>query len=77
MNEKKYHDKQSVCLSIKKRNGEMILKNDKGNKWIFPDNVSEASAIATLVYSSILHRKEYLESFADNFTITIEVKEGL
>lgn len=75
MNKKLYQDKQSVSLSIEKRNGEMILKNDVGNEWIFPSNVSEASAIATLVYSTILHKKEYIESFADNYTISVEIEE--
>ena len=70
-----YHDKQSVRLSIEVKNGKMILKNDRGNEWIFPSNVSEASAIATLVYSTILHKKEYIESFADNYEISVEVKE--
>lgn len=75
MEEKLYQDKQSVSLSIEKRNGKMILKNDVGNEWIFPSNVSEVSAIAALVFSTILHKKEYIESFADKYTISVEIEE--
>lgn len=70
-----YHDKQSVRLSIENKNGKMILKNDRGNEWIFPSNVSPFSAIACLVFSTILHKSAYVESFADNYEISVEVKE--
>ena len=70
-----YHDKQSVRLSIEVKNGKMILKNDRGNEWIFPSNVSPFSAIACLVFSTILHKSAYIESFADNYEISVEVKE--
>lgn len=75
MDDRLYHDKQTVTLSIEKRHGKMILKNDLGNEWVFPANLSETSAIASLVFSSILHKKEYIESFADKYRISIEVQE--
>lgn len=70
-----YHDKQSVRLSIEVKDGKLILKNDIGNEWIFPSNVPQRSAIACLVFSTILHKKDYIESFADNYEISVEVKE--
>lgn len=70
-----YHDKQSVRLSIEVKDGKLILKNDLGNEWIFPSNVPKRSAIACLVFSTILHKKDYIESFADNYEISVEVKE--
>lgn len=70
-----YHDKQSVRLSIEVKNGKLVLKNDLGNEWIFPSNVSPFSAIACLVFSTILHKSAYIESFADNYEISVEVKE--
>lgn len=77
MNEKLYHDKQSVSLSIEVRHGKMIMRNDLGNEWIFPSNITKESAIACLVFSTLRHKKEYVESFADNYRITIEVEEML
>lgn len=74
-NDELYRKNESVTISIERINGKLILKNDKGNKWIFPENVGEYSAIATLVYSTLLHQKEYIESFADNFTIKMEIQE--
>ena len=70
-----YHDKQSVRLSIEIKDGKLILKNDIGNEWIFPSNVPQRSAIACLIFSTILHKKDYIESFADNYEISVEVKE--
>ena len=70
-----YHDKQSVRLSIEVKDGKLILKNDIGNEWIFPSNVPQRSAIACLIFSTILHKKDYIESFADNYEISVEVKE--
>lgn len=70
-----YSKRQSITLSIERKNDKLILKNDKGNEWIFPKNVGEYSAIATLVYSTLLHHKEDIESFADNFTIKMEIRE--
>lgn len=70
-----YHDKQSVRLSIEVKDGKMILKNDRGNEWIFPSNVSPFSAIACLVFSTILHKSAYIESFADNYEISVEIEE--
>lgn len=75
MDDKLYNDKQSVRLSIKVKDGKLILKNDLGNEWIFPSNVPQRSAIACLVFSTILHKKDYIESFADNYEISVEVKE--
>lgn len=75
MDKKLYYNKKSVSISIKKYNRKMILKNDKGNEWLFPSNVSEDSAIATLVYSTLLHNKVFIESFADKFIIKLEVQE--
>lgn len=77
MDDRLYHDKQSVSLSIEVRHGKMIMRNDLGNEWIFPSNVTKESAIACLVYSTLLHKKGYVESFADNYRITIEVEEML
>lgn len=70
-----YHDKQSVRLSIEVKDGKLVLKNDIGNEWIFPSNVPQRSAIACLVFSTILHKKDYIESFTDNYEISVEVKE--
>lgn len=70
-----YNNKQSVRLSIEVKDGKMILKNDRENEWIFPSNVSPFSAIACLVFSTILHKSAYIESFADNYEISVEVKE--
>lgn len=75
MDDRLYHDKQSVTLSIESKDGKLILKNDLGNEWIFPANLSETSAVASLVFSTLLHKKEYIESFADKYRITIEVQE--
>lgn len=75
MKKELYHSKQKVTLSIEKRDGKMILKNDLENQWIFPSTVSEESAIATLVFSTILHKKDYIGSFADKYRISVEVQE--
>lgn len=75
MDNRLYHDKQSVTLSIESKDGKLILKNDLGNEWIFPKNISQVSAIACLVFSTILHKKDYIETFADNYRITVEVQE--
>lgn len=76
MNENLYHHKKSVSLSIQVENGKMILRNGLGQKWIFPDNLPKLSAIASLVFTTMLHEKEYIEDFADNYTITIEIQEN-
>ena len=75
MDDRLYHDKQAVTLSIESKGGKLILKNDLGNEWIFPSNIPQRSAIACLVFSTILHKKDYIESFADNYRITVEVQE--
>lgn len=76
MKENLYHDKKSISLSIEAKDGKMILRNNLGQKWIFPDNLPRMSAIASLVFTTIMHKKEYIEAFADNYTISIEIQEN-
>lgn len=72
-----YHSKKSVSLSIEVENGKMILSNNLGQKWIFPDNLPRMSAIASLVFATIMHKKECIEAFADKYTITVEIQENI
>lgn len=67
-------DKDTIELSIEVKDGNMILDNGIGNKWVFPENLSKDVAIASLVYGTILHRYDHVSSYADKFKISMEIE---
>ena len=77
MRKKLYHSKKSVSLSVEVENGQMILKNNLGQNWIFPNNLPKMAAIASLVYTTMVYKNESIEAVADNYTITIEIQENI
>ena len=74
-NDELYHKKESITLSIERDNDKLILRNGKGQEWTFSKNVGSTSAMATLVYSAILHHNDYVEGFCSRYKITLEVQE--
>ena len=74
-NDELYHKKESVTVSIERNHDKLTLKNGKGQEWTFSKNVGSTSAIATLVYASILHHNDYVEGFCSRYKITLEVQE--
>lgn len=75
MDDKLYHNKQSITLSIENNDGKLILKNGEGQEWYFSNNIGSTSAMATLVYSSILHWNDHAEEICSRFRITLEIQE--
>ena len=74
-NDELYHKKESITLSIERDNDKLILRNGKGQKWTFSKNVGSTSAMATLVYSTILHNNDFVEGFCSRYKISLEIQE--
>lgn len=74
-NDELYHKTESVTISIERDNDKLILRNGKGQEWTFSKNVGSTSAMATLVYSSILHNYDHVEGFCSRYKITLEIQE--
>lgn len=74
-NDELYSKRQSITLSIERRNDKLILRNGDGKEWYFSNNIGNTSAIATLVYSTILSRNDYVEGFCSRYKITLEIQE--
>ena len=74
-NDELYNKRQSITLSVERRNDKLILRNGDGKEWSFSNNIGNTSAIATLVYSTILSRNDYVEGFCSSYKITLEIQE--
>lgn len=74
-NDELYNKRQSITLSVERRNDKLILRNGDGKEWSFSNNIGNTSAIATLVYSTILSRNDYVEGFCSRYKITLEIQE--
>ena len=74
-NDNLYRKRQSITLSIERNDGKLILKNGEGQEWTFSKNVGSTSAMATLVYSTILHNNDYVEGFCSRYKISLEIQE--
>ena len=66
--------KQSVLVSIRRSKDALYVSNDKGNEWKFPKGMSERVAVASLVYGSMMGRKDEMDCFCDHYRVTIEVE---
>ena len=67
--------KQSVLVSIRRSKDALYVSNDKGNEWKFPKNMSEMVAVASLVYGTMMNRKNKLDCFCDHYRVTVEVEQ--
>lgn len=74
-NDELYSKRQSITLTIERQKDKLILKNGEGQEWTFSKNIGSTSAMATLVYSTILSRNDYVEGFCDKYKITLEIQE--
>lgn len=74
-NDELYRKSKSITLSVERKNDKLILKNGEGQEWYFSNNIGDTSAIATLVYSSMLHWQDHVEEFCDRYKISLEIQE--
>lgn len=65
----------TVTISVEKKDGNTIVVNDKGKKWVFPYD-EPFGAITFLVCSTMIHVFENNECTDDNFSmeLTMTVK---
>lgn len=66
--------KNSCVLTLQRKNGKLILMNDKSSKWEF-SNVDEETAIAALIFYTLKTRYNQQLVFSDNFKIKFSIEE--
>ena len=66
--------KQSVVVSIERKNDALILSNGIGQVWKYPKRMSERVAVASLVFGAMMGRKDELDAYCDHYKVTIEVE---
>lgn len=68
------NQKQSVQISFRRSKDALYVSNDKGNEWKFPKGMSERVAVASLVFGTMMGRKDELDAYCDHYRVTIEVE---
>lgn len=66
--------KQSVRVSMRRKNDALYVSNDIGNEWQFPKRMSERVALASLVYGAMMGRKDEMDCYSSHYRVTIEVE---
>lgn len=62
---------QTVKIKVTRQNEETIVTSDNGKKFTFSGNITEATAIASVVFQSIYINYLNLEEVSDNFDIVL------
>ena len=70
----KKSQKQSVQVSMTRKEDALYVSNGIGNEWKFPERMSERVAIASLVYDAMMGRKDELDCYSSHYRISIEVE---
>lgn len=63
----------TVKIKVTRKNGETIVTSDNGKKFTFSGNISDATALASVVYQSIYINFFNLEDVSDNFEISMSM----
>ena len=63
-----------TLLNVEYKDGTTTVSNNQGQEWQF-EGLSPYAAIATLVYSTLLHRYDRLTSFSEHFSMTLTLEE--
>lgn len=72
----KYKNRNCVELSIERKDGILVLKNDRGLTWQVPTNFSDQVAMSMLVYGALLDKDWFCSTWCSRFKITMIVEEG-
>lgn len=59
----------STTIKITRKNGKIIIANEKGDKWKFYDWMDETTAIASLVYQTLQRTYDRMNSYSGDFEI--------
>ena len=62
---------ESVKIKVTRRNGETIVKSDKGPEFKFGGKMLSETVIASLVFQTVYMNFEELRNVSDNFEISL------
>lgn len=62
-----------TTISVKRQNGEITLRNDKGVEWTMK-GIDDESAIAALIFFTVKHKYEAMRILSDDFSIRISME---
>ena len=62
---------ESVKIKVTRRNGETIVKSDKGPEFKFGGKMLSETVIASLVFQTVYMKHEELRNVSDNFEISL------
>lgn len=67
-------NKKETILSFDYKNGKLCLQADHGKKWHFPRDFDCDVAIASLVYSTLICKKNEISYWSNKFKITMAIE---
>lgn len=67
-----------TTIKVRHQNGNTVVSNDKGSEWSFGGRLDNETAIASIVFFTILRNFDSVKNFSDDFEIelTMEIRDN-
>lgn len=65
----------TVTISMERKNGKLMVENNRGDKWSFPKHMSERVALASMVYGAMFHADDINSMMHSNYRVSITVTD--
>ena len=65
----------TVTISMERKNGKLMVKNNRGDKWNFPGHMSERVVLASMVFGAMFHADDVNSMMHSNYKVSITVTD--
>lgn len=65
----------TVTISMERKNGKLMIENSRGDKWTFPQHVTERVALASMVFGALSYADEMTDMLHNHYRVSITVTD--
>lgn len=65
----------TVTISMERKNGKLMVENNRGDKWNFPGHMSEKVVLASMVFGAMFHADDVNSMMHDHYRVSITVTD--
>ena len=65
----------TVTISMERKNGKLMVENNRGDKWNFPGHMSEKVVLASMVFGAMFHADDVNGMMHSNYKVSITVTD--
>ena len=65
----------TVTISMERKNGKLMVENNRGDKWNFPGHMSEKVVLASMVFGAMFHADDVNGMMHSNYRVSITVTD--